>query len=149
MPIKPENRKHYQTPEWKAANARVRERAGRRCEWCQKPAGMNAQVLAPRYLWSPWVPSVLIHDEKGEIAQLTSEEFNAFNEQAVDVNCVLTVAHHPDPNPENLADGNLHLLCQRCHNRLDAPMRAVNAKKTREAKRAKVQPALSFEGATP
>lgn len=35
---------------------------------------------------------------------------------------VLTVAHL-DHTPENCADENLKALCQRCHNRLDAPMR--------------------------
>jgi 5-methylcytosine-specific restriction endonuclease McrA len=39
---------------------------------------------------------------------------------------VLTVAHHPDSNPANCADGNLQALCQSCHNKLDAPMRARN-----------------------
>lgn len=44
---------------------------------------------------------------------------------------VLTVAHHPDPDPMNCTDSNLQALCQSCHNRLDAPMRARN----RRAKR--------------
>ena len=35
---------------------------------------------------------------------------------------VLTVAHL-DHTPENCADDNLAALCQRCHNRYDAPMR--------------------------
>jgi 5-methylcytosine-specific restriction endonuclease McrA len=49
---------------------------------------------------------------------------------------VLTVAHHPDPNPANCAESNLLALCQRCHNRLDAPMRARHAAQTRARKRA-------------
>ncbi len=48
---------------------------------------------------------------------------------------VLTVAHYPDPDPANCADDNLQALCQRCHNRLDAPGRAKNAAKTRAHKR--------------
>lgn len=48
---------------------------------------------------------------------------------------VLTVAHYPDPDPANVAEDNLHALCQRCHNRADAPMRAKNAAKTRLRKR--------------
>jgi 5-methylcytosine-specific restriction endonuclease McrA len=47
---------------------------------------------------------------------------------------VLTVAHHPDPNPMNCADDNLQALCQACHNRLDAPMRAANRKRNRMLK---------------
>lgn len=35
---------------------------------------------------------------------------------------VLTTAHL-DHTPENCSDNNLAALCQRCHNRYDAPMR--------------------------
>ena len=44
---------------------------------------------------------------------------------------VLTVAHLCQCEP--LCDNPVHLkcLCQRCHNKLDAPMRAKNAAKTR------------------
>lgn len=55
---------------------------------------------------------------------------------------VLTVAHLDDPDPSNVADSNLAALCQRCHNRHDAPMRARNAAATRETKRLKAQPRL-------
>lgn len=48
---------------------------------------------------------------------------------------VLTVAHYPDPSPMNCAENNLHALCQRCHNRVDAPMRTVNARRTRLRKK--------------
>ncbi len=48
---------------------------------------------------------------------------------------VLTVAHWPDSNPMNCAEENLHALCQRCHNRLDAPMRQRHAAETRKRKR--------------
>lgn len=48
---------------------------------------------------------------------------------------VLTVAHYPDPNPMNCAEENLHALCQKCHNGVDAPMRTANAKITRQRKR--------------
>lgn len=39
---------------------------------------------------------------------------------------ILTVAHLDDPDPLNCDPANLAALCQRCHNRLDAPMRAAN-----------------------
>lgn len=48
---------------------------------------------------------------------------------------VLTVAHLHDPDPMNVAEDNLGSLCQRCHNRLDAPMRAEHARATRTKKR--------------
>lgn len=47
---------------------------------------------------------------------------------------VLTIAHL-DQDPTNNADENLAALCQRCHNRHDAPHRAKNASKTRHAKK--------------
>lgn len=48
---------------------------------------------------------------------------------------VLTIAHIHDPDPMNCDPGNLQALCQRCHNRLDAPMRARHAAETRRAAR--------------
>jgi 5-methylcytosine-specific restriction endonuclease McrA len=47
---------------------------------------------------------------------------------------VLTVAHL-DHRPENCADENLRALCQRCHNRDDAPHRQKNAAATRRRAR--------------
>lgn len=48
----------------------------------------------------------------------------------------MSVAHYPDPDPANCAPENLHALCSGCHNRLDAPMRARNAARTRHRRRA-------------
>ena len=39
---------------------------------------------------------------------------------------VLTVAHVHDHRPENDRLDNLAALCQRCHNRHDAPLRKAN-----------------------
>lgn len=47
---------------------------------------------------------------------------------------ILTVAHL-DHNPGNNDEANLAALCQRCHNRYDAPKRARNAHKTRLQKK--------------
>jgi len=41
-----------------------------------------------------------------------------------------------DPDPANCADDNLAALCQRCHNRHDAPMRRKNAAQTRRNRKA-------------
>lgn len=48
---------------------------------------------------------------------------------------VLTVAHL-DHTPENCADDNLKALCQRCHNRYDAPIRAAGIKARSRSERA-------------
>lgn len=49
---------------------------------------------------------------------------------------VLTIAHIHDPDPANCDPGNIQALCQRCHNTLDAPMRAANARASRREKKA-------------
>jgi hypothetical protein len=64
----------------------------------------------------------------------SDEGWSLFGDEFPDmIKIVLTVAHHPDPM--NCAEENLHALCQKCHNRLDAPMRAKNAARTRRKKR--------------
>lgn len=42
---------------------------------------------------------------------------------------ILTIAHFPDPAPGNVAPGNLHAWCQRCHNGMDAAMRSENRRR--------------------
>lgn len=46
MPIRRELRKFYTTPEWKAARAEVRERAGDRCEQCGAKNGATGWRMA-------------------------------------------------------------------------------------------------------
>lgn len=48
---------------------------------------------------------------------------------------VLTVAHL-DHVPENCGDDNLKAMCQRCHNRYDAPMRRAGIASRLRATRA-------------
>ena len=48
---------------------------------------------------------------------------------------VLTCAHILNPDPMDTRDENLKMLCQKCHNTLDAPMRVQHSKATRAAKR--------------
>lgn len=48
---------------------------------------------------------------------------------------VLTIMHWPDHNPANCTDDNLSSACQKCHNGMDAPHRAINAAATRRRKR--------------
>lgn len=47
---------------------------------------------------------------------------------------VLTIAHIYNENQSDVRQENLKALCQRCHNGLDAKMRAEHAKATRLAK---------------
>jgi hypothetical protein len=48
---------------------------------------------------------------------------------------VLTVAHWPDPDPQAVSPAGLFAWCQRCHNTMDAPMRARHAAQTRRRAR--------------
>jgi 5-methylcytosine-specific restriction endonuclease McrA len=49
---------------------------------------------------------------------------------------VLTIAHLVEGGPLDCPDNDLQALCERCHNQLDAPMRARNRRKTLHAKKA-------------
>lgn len=116
MPIRPENKKRY-PKDWLAIRAHILRRANRpvlsglwpHCEWCGVPNHEWIERTADG--WTLSVP-----DLGGTFV-------------------VLTVAHL-DHTPENCADENLRALCQRCHNRYDAPMRAAGIKARRKADRA-------------
>jgi hypothetical protein len=143
MPIKPENRHHYTGKAWKEARQRALERAGNRCLWCRKPNGtVIRQMVYPWYAWLDTSGEAPVcRDEKGVasldpvVAELLMRAYG------YEVRIVLTTAHYPDPNPENIGDDNLCSLCQRCHLRTDHQQHVENARKTRQAKRATVQPA--------
>lgn len=122
MPIKDKTK---YPADWRAISLRIRERAGQKCEWCGVPNG-----------------AIGYREANGAFVQLARSQSDAGMEvetASLDglkvVTIVLTVAHYPDPNPANCDDSNLQALCQRCHNRLDAPMRAAHATATRQQKR--------------
>lgn len=95
MPIRKENVKRY-PKDWPAISRRIRfERAEGRCE-CTGECGQD-------------------HGER-------CDAWHAARHPATDSIVVLTVAHL-DHTPENCADDNLKAMCQRCHNRYDAPKR--------------------------
>lgn len=131
-PIKPEHRHHYRTPEWKAASKAVRERAGGRCERCGVANGAEGYREPRRVIDN-------LQGQPGRFVEVHGD--GQASEAMADgrrlIRIVLTVAH---------LDGDGHLgrhdparmqhLCQACHNGLDASARAVNAARTRAAKRA-------------
>ena len=94
MPIKPENKDKY-PDNWPEIRARVRKRAGDKCEWC----------------------GVVNHSW---INRISREICISDEDDAIRVVC--TVAHL-DHNPENNDENNLAFLCQKCHNSYDAPHR--------------------------
>ena len=117
MPIRPENKERY-PKNWPEISARIRERAGNKCEECGVPnyelGGRNehgewcrARPYGEKLLGLEW-PS------PGDIAWCESVP----PQRLRIVRIVLTVAHL-DHRPENCADENLRCWCQRCHNRYD------------------------------
>jgi hypothetical protein len=113
--------------DWHEISKRIRfERAKGCCEWC----GVQNGAIGARDRHGVW------HDDS-DIQMMNSDYgMSLFGlEYPKTIRIVLTVAHHPDPNPMNCAEDNLHCLCQRCHNRLDAPMRARNRKRNAAKRR--------------
>ena len=105
---------------WKAVSQRIRERDGHCCKFC----GVPDRAVGYRLPDGQFI----------EIETHTADDFEADGHKVIRI--VLTVAHLSDPDPHNCADENLAALCQRCHNRLDAPMRRRNASATMAAKKA-------------
>lgn len=108
-------------PEWKQIRAAVLDRACDTCEIC----GVANYAIGYRNKYGEFVE---VEPEQAEVDALVDGEKR--------IKIVLTIAHMDDPDPMNCNPDNLKALCQRCHNRLDAPMRAKNAAKTRLAKKA-------------
>lgn len=111
MPIRASEIGRY-PKDWPAISARIKARAGNRCE-CQGECGLHPPNPLPRRC-------VEVHGDPAKFAK---------------GKIVLTVAHLGDPSPENCADDNLKAMCQRCHNRYDQPMRQQNAARTRREKK--------------
>jgi hypothetical protein len=95
MPIRKENRARY-PKNWKEISLRIRfKRAKGRCE-CTGECGDDHNIrCTARHKYR--------HPDTGSTV-------------------ILTVAHL-DHQPENCVDENLKAMCQKCHNKLDAPMR--------------------------
>lgn len=128
MPIRAENKERY--PEnWKEISEAVRDEAGNRCEWCNAPNGVTICRGDGNYM----LPSGHIYDDRKGMF-LGVGRGSEYDGKLTRV--VLTVAHM-DHQPENCSRENLKALCQLCHNRYDAPMRAQGRKdRAREARAA-------------
>lgn len=125
MPIRPENKARY-PKNWKEISAFIRfQRAKGRCE-CRGECGTDHAIENDNYGFH-------IYNDQGnydERCYATHGELHHVTGSKV----VLTVAHL-DHTPENNDKKNLRGMCQRCHNKLDAPMRRAGMKKrAREGK---------------
>lgn len=110
-PIRPENVDKYPA-DWPEISLRIRERAGWRCEQCGVPNDARG------------------YREPDGTFQETTED--AYGLQVRYIRIVLTVAHL-NHDPTDCRDENLKALCQRCHNRLDAPVRRAGIVERRRA----------------
>jgi 5-methylcytosine-specific restriction endonuclease McrA len=70
--------------------------------------------------------SLRIRERAGQVCEWCPAE-NGKPHPITGSTVVLTVAHL-DHDPRNCADDNLKALCQRCHNRYDAPVRRAGIK---------------------
>lgn len=111
MPIKPENKARY-PKDWKAISARIRERAGGRCE-CVGECGLHRTTPGPRRCI----------ERNGEEAKWAKGKV------------VLTVAHL-NHQPEDCRPENLKAMCQRCHLRYDIDHHRRTAHETRRSRKA-------------
>lgn len=116
-------------PDWKSISLRIRERDGQRCKFCgvKNHAYIIRKPDSDEYLVMLEDDGYMTHD--GDY--ISAEDSPSWVTDVKYVRVVLTVAHYPDPDPMNCTDDNLHSLCQKCHNTLDAPMRAKHAAQTR------------------
>ncbi|MDQ5904731.1 MAG: hypothetical protein QG672_2325 [Pseudomonadota bacterium] len=118
MPIRPENRSRY-PKNWKSEIVpRIRARSGNRCECTGQCGGAHTGPSDGTLIGR-------------RCSRLNGMPIDAIEGQKI----VLTVAHL-DHQPENCADDNLLHLCQRCHNRYDAPMRRRGIAERARAQRA-------------
>jgi hypothetical protein len=117
MPIRPELRHFYRTPEYKAARERVVKRAGNRCEQCGKPNHRRVWVYSSKACGQYW--TAVKGDGQKWTYCFTGESggFKLFGrqwEQVRRIRVVLTVAHL-NHTPGDDRDENLKLLCCWCH----------------------------------
>lgn len=112
MPIRPENAGRY-PPDWKEIAARIRKRAGDRCE-CQGECGRGHTTRCQRRQGDPLPGGWHV---------------------------VLTTAHL-DHTPEHSGDANLRAMCQGCHLHYDRSHHAETAARTREQQSGQIRLSL-------
>jgi 5-methylcytosine-specific restriction endonuclease McrA len=140
MPISKENRARYPA-NWSAIRAAILERARNRCEWC----GVPNHAVGYRDELGAFVPAcgnmpvdfagcglawpggaALSYAEAAKIVDGWHCRTNGRDDEGRRwIVIVLTIAHvGDDDRPENDNPADLAALCQRCHNKHDAPARA-------------------------
>lgn len=117
MPIRPENQP-LSPPNWRAIAIAIRQgRAGDRCERCDVPNGVWRNNATGQ-----WTQDAGL----AEAWRLDGDK----------IACIVLTVAHLDHDPCHNDPVNLRALCQRCHNRDDAPHRRQAACQTRRAGKA-------------
>jgi 5-methylcytosine-specific restriction endonuclease McrA len=117
MPIRKEFRRFFRSPEWQAIKARIRERAGGRCERCKAIDG--------RWIFTVW-------DGTGRWWP-PGQEPEDLGAKLHYVEVVLTVSHL-NHDPHDNRDENVAALCRGCHLRHDTRLHHNTARRTRARK---------------
>jgi len=100
---------------WKLLRHKILERAGNRCELC----------FVYNYSWGYRELSgkfILVTDKNRDEAIIELKAFNDYKNINNLIKIILTI-HHIDSDINNNHDKNLIALCQRCHLRLDEPLK--------------------------
>lgn len=146
MPIRPELRHFYQGPQWKAARARIIERAGNKCEDCGVPnhktvARACGWWMIPPELWwfMPWkpdgAPGVEWFASNGK-SRGKGDNFPREICRMVHIVCAVT---HVNGVPGDDRDDNLRFRCQWCHLRADESLH----KRTRSTRKDLARPIIA------
>jgi hypothetical protein len=129
MPIRPELRHHYTTPEWRATSLKIRkERAGDRCE-CVGECGTDHEEERQALLCQGL-------DHIRALAEASRCSALEGLPHPVTRSIVRLTVAHMDHNPPSRDETRLRAWCQRCHNRYDSTYRKANAHRTRRSKKA-------------
>lgn len=137
MPIRPENRALYPggsptSREWRAIRDRILRRSEVQLDdfddfvvpMCECTGECGVDHASEWCQYSDGLEGILVRmpDTLPKRCQAVHLSLHPVTESKV----ILTIAHL-DHDPRNSADKNLKAMCQRCHNRYDAPTRRRNA----------------------
>jgi len=133
MPIKNGN-KEFCPKDWPKIRQQILDRAQNKCEICQSQNHAVGERVNGRF--EPVSGNKTLNAlGKGEVEFCLAREFTNEINHELGVKklllIVLTIAHI-DHNPRNNSPENLKALCQQCHNRHDAKVRAAEIKSRRQ-----------------
>lgn len=156
MPVKPENRHLYRTPEYREACRIADERAGGRCEACGAPGGLaitrvigtETPASKVRRMFWRWLADFGARGEwvnqwgeslKGAVPTLWRGDKPA---QRYRVKVQLSHSHL-NQDPSDNGTSNVAVLCGWCHINHDKWVITRHARQTRQAKKDAARPLIA------